>query len=54
MRLAAEKLREFAKEASWVARNGVRVVVVGELDALPEDVRRAADEVMEATRHYSR
>ena len=53
MKLFEEDLRKLA-ENEKVKENKVRVKVIGEIDLLPENVKRAAIEVMEKTKHHNK
>lgn len=51
MCLAIDKFRELAHD-SLIHRHRVAIRVLGELEMLPEDVRRAAQDAMRATKDY--
>ncbi|KAK9815197.1 hypothetical protein WJX73_010695 [Symbiochloris irregularis] len=53
MSLAEEKLWQLLEEPELVARHGIRVKVLGNLNLLPEAVQRAAEHVMQATNQYN-
>ncbi|KXS19212.1 dehydrodolichyl diphosphate synthetase [Gonapodya prolifera JEL478] len=50
MNLAKEKFELFTQEGQFIQKNGIRVRVLGDLELLPEDVRRAAKSAMEWTK----
>lgn len=52
MDLAVEKFNEFSRHSGWIQERGVRVCVIGELDMLPDRVKKAALEVNSSTRHH--
>ncbi|KAJ1751708.1 cis-prenyltransferase [Coemansia sp. RSA 1821] len=51
MSLAKEKLRELADKSSLVKQHGVRIIIAGNRDLLPGDVREAAEFAEEKTQH---
>ncbi len=53
MRLFEQDLRKLAEDEK-VKENRVRVKVIGEIELLPENVREAANEVMEKTKDFDR
>lgn len=54
MRLAREALCELAKHDAWIVTHRVRVRVVGKLELLPDDVRRAAERIQATTASFDR
>jgi len=53
MKLFEEDLRKLANDER-IHKNRVRIKVIGQIDLLPENVKKAAEEVMEKTKDYDR
>ena len=53
MKLFKKKLAEL-RESDMIRKHEVRVKIIGRTDLLPPDLRKLAEEVEEATKHYDR
>lgn len=53
MKLALEKFNEFANKSEFIRENNISIRVLGDLDLLDKDVRKAADDAMASTASHT-